>query len=71
MSEDLRSRLNELETTVDALTDEIVEIQQRLDEIEGEGEERDEVGVGMDEGKEDGEDSGDENMDVDGDIRVA
>jgi hypothetical protein len=47
-----------------------VEIQQRLDEIEDEGEDRDEVGVGMDEeAGGDVEEEGDE--DVDGDIRVA
>ena len=60
MSEDLRSRVKELETTVDALTDEIVDLQHRLDEMESEGEEKDEVGVGIEE--DDGEDS---------DIRVA
>jgi len=52
MSKDLRSRVKELETTVDALTDELVEVQQRLDELEaeedGEGK-RKEVGVGVDE----------------------
>jgi len=52
-SSDLRSRLKELETTVDGLTNEIVEIQQRLNELEGKGEERDEVGVAID--GEDGE----------------
>lgn len=61
MSEDLRSRVKELETTVDALTDEIVDLQKRLDEVEEEDEEdRDEVGVGIE------EDDGDDN-----DIRVA
>jgi|GEM_PF-2320678 chaperonin cofactor prefoldin len=60
MSEDLRSRVKELETTVDALTDEIVDLQHRLDEMESEDEEKDEVGVGIEE--DDGEDS---------DIRVA
>jgi len=60
MSEDLRSRVKELETTVDALTDEIVDLQHRLDEMESEDEEKDEVGVGIEE--DDGED---------GDIRVA
>ena len=55
MSEDLRSRVKELETTVDALTDEIVDLQHRLDEMESEGEEKDEVGVGIEE--DDGEDS--------------
>ena len=54
MSEDLRSRLNDLETTVDALTDEIVEVQQRLDEIEGR--ERDEIGVGVEEEEEEDDD---------------
>jgi uncharacterized protein YqgV (UPF0045/DUF77 family) len=49
MSKDLRSRLKELETTVDALTDEIVEVQQRLDELEDEDSDRNEVGVGVDE----------------------
>lgn len=49
MSKDLRSRLKELETTVEALTDEIVEVQQRLDELEGEEGGRDEIGVGVDE----------------------
>lgn len=48
MADNLRSRLNELETTVEGLTKEIVEIQQRLDEIEGKDEERDEVGVAVD-----------------------
>jgi uncharacterized protein YqgV (UPF0045/DUF77 family) len=52
MSQDLRSRLKELETTVEALTDEIVEVQQRLDELEGEDGGRDEVGVGVDEEEE-------------------
>ncbi len=59
MSEDLRSRVNELETTVDALTDEIVDLQKRLDEVEGEGgkEEKDEVGVGLETEKDgDGDD---------------
>lgn len=62
MSEDLRSRVKELETTVDALTDEIVDLQKRLDEVEEEeeDEEKDEVGVGIE------EDDGDDN-----DIRVA
>jgi len=61
MPEDLRSRVKELETTVDALTDEIVDLQKRLDEVEDEEEERDEVGVGVDERD---DDEGD-------DIRVA
>jgi len=62
MSEDLRSRVKELETTVDALTDEVVDLQKRLDEMEkGDKEEdRDEVGVGIE------EDEWDDN-----DIRVA
>ena len=55
MSEDLRSRVKELETTVDALTDEIVDLQHRLDEMESEDEEKDEVGVGIEE--DDGEDN--------------
>ncbi len=58
-SDDLRSRLKELETTVDALTDEIVEVQQRLDELEaeeGEKGERKEVGVGVDEPDEEDDD---------------
>jgi predicted nucleic acid-binding Zn-ribbon protein len=56
MSEDLRSRVKELETTVDALTDEIVDLQKRLDEVENEEEyeDRDEVGVGI---EDDGEDN--------------
>ena len=58
MPEDLRSRVNELETTVDALTDEIVDLQQRLNELEGSDEEKDEIGVGMEE-KEDGDDDND------------
>jgi prefoldin subunit 5 len=58
MSEDLRSRLKELETTVDALTDEIVEVQQRLDELEG-TEERNEVGVGVDEPEDEEEEDDD------------
>jgi len=62
MSEDLRSRVNELETTVDALTDEIVDLQQRLDELEGSDEDKDEIGVGVEKS-----DDGDE----DDDIRVA
>ncbi|MCX2818689.1 MAG: hypothetical protein ACI9QA_000821 [Methanobacteriota archaeon] len=66
MSRDLRSRLKELETTVDALTDEIVEIQQRLDEMENAEEKRNEIGVGVDE--EEGEDEG---MNEDDDIYVA
>ncbi|MFP4187853.1 MAG: hypothetical protein ACLFR5_00365 [Halobacteriales archaeon] len=49
---DLRSRLKELETTVDALTDEIVEVQQRLDELENGDCDRDEIGVGVDEDEE-------------------
>jgi predicted nucleic acid-binding Zn-ribbon protein len=52
MSEDLRSRLKELETTVDALTDEIVEVQQRLEELESRDGDRDEIGVGVDEEEE-------------------
>jgi prefoldin subunit 5 len=52
MSENLRSRLKELETTVDALTDEIVEVQQRLEELESQDGDRDEVGVGVDEDEE-------------------
>ena len=56
MSEDLRSRVNELETTVDALTDEIVDLQKRLDEIEGDDEEKQEVGVGVDENEDDEDD---------------
>jgi predicted nucleic acid-binding Zn-ribbon protein len=52
MSDNLRSRLKELETTVDALTDEIVDIQQRLDEIEEREAERNEIGVGVDEEEE-------------------
>lgn len=67
MSDDLRSRLNEIETTVDALTDEVVELQQRLDDIEGGDEEpSEEVGIGADDDKEEETDD-----DVDGDIRVA
>jgi hypothetical protein len=72
MSDDLRSRLNELETTVDALTDEVVELQQRLDEVEGDGgkkDTREEVGVGTD-SEEDNEDD-DTGIDTDDDIRVA
>jgi uncharacterized protein YqgV (UPF0045/DUF77 family) len=56
MSEDLRSRVNELETTVDALTDEIVDLQKRLDEIEGDDEKKQEVGVGVDENEDDEDD---------------
>lgn len=62
MSEDLRSRVKELETTVDALTDEIVDLQERLNEVEEKDEEKDEVGVGIDEDDGDGDDN---------DIRVA
>jgi hypothetical protein len=69
MSDDLRSRLNELETTVDALTDEVVELQQRLDEVEGDEDPREEVGVGTD-SEEDDEDD-DTGIDTDDDIRVA
>jgi len=72
MSDDLRSRLNELETTVDALTDEVMELQQRLDEVEGEGENedpRDKVGVGADSEEDDEDDETETEMD--GDIRVA
>lgn len=66
MSDDLRSRLNELETTVDALTDEVIELQQRLDDIEGGDEEpSEEVGVRTDDGEKE------ETDDADGDIRVA
>jgi len=56
MSEDLRSRLKELETAVDALTDEVVEVQQRLDEMENGDGERDEIGVGVDEEEEQDDD---------------
>ena len=70
MSDDLRSRLNELETTVDALTDEVVELQQRLDEVEdGDEDQREEVGVGAD-SDEDNEDD-DTGIDTDDDITVA
>ena len=62
MSEDLRSRVKELETTVDALTDEIIDLQERLNEVEEKDEEKDEVGVGIDEDDGDGDDN---------DIRVA
>lgn len=56
MTDNLRSRLNELETTVEGLTKEIVEIQQRLDEVEGKDKERDEVGVAIDGEDEEGDD---------------
>lgn len=62
MSENLRSRVKELETTVDALTDEIIDLQERLNEVEEKDEEKDEVGVGIDEDDGDGDDN---------DIRVA
>lgn len=56
MKQQLDSRLRELEATVDALTDEIVELRQRLDELEGKEGERQEIGVDMDAEEEDEDD---------------
>lgn len=56
MKQQLDSRLRELEATVDALTDEIVELRRRLDELEGKEGERQEVGVDMDAQEEDEDD---------------
>lgn len=56
MKQQLDSRLRELEATVDALTDEIVELRRRLDELEGKEGEKEEIGVDMDTEEEEDED---------------
>lgn len=58
MKQQLDSRLKELEATVDALTDEIVELRRRIDELEGSDEamNEEEIGVGMDSEEEEEDD---------------
>ncbi|MDY7083263.1 MAG: hypothetical protein SXQ77_12880 [Halobacteria archaeon] len=53
-ADNLKSRVRELEATVDALTDDLVDMKERIDELEGGDNKnnRDEVGVGVDEEEE-------------------
>ncbi len=58
MSRENESRLRELEKTVDALTDELIDLKKRVAELEDEPDveiEREEIGVEEEENEEEGE----------------